>query len=116
MLGPLECAAHPGTPATQTCAACTKACCDHCASFDVDGKPACEACGAAADERSRALGSALLTFVGVGYLATLAIGYLLFRARPFVGGLAAVVAIALGRALQMYLRPQVVSRRAPHTG
>lgn len=116
MLGTLDCAAHPGTPATQTCVVCKKACCNRCASWDVDGRAACEACGAASDERSRALGSALLAFVAVGYLAALAIGYLVFRGRPFVGGLAAVVAIALGRALQIYLRPPIVTRRAPHTG
>jgi len=53
----------------------------------------------------------MLAFVGVGYLATLAIGILVFRARPFVGGLAAVVAIALGRVLQLFVRPRIVIRR-----
>lgn len=91
---------------------CGKAGCDRCLVFDVDGGGACAACAASQDDRSRALGSALLAFVGVGYLATLAIGYLLFRGRPFVGGLAAVVSIGLGRALQIYLKPPVVTRRA----
>ncbi len=86
--------------------------------YDVDGSVACEACGAVEDDRSRTVGLALLAFVGVGYLATLAIGIAVFRARPFVGGLAAVVAIALGRVLQIYFRPPVVTRRssAPRTG
>jgi hypothetical protein len=58
----------------------------------------------------------MLALVGVGYLATVAIGYLLFKARPYVGGIAAVVAIMLGRLLQMYLPVPVVRRREPHAG
>ncbi|MBX3205767.1 MAG: hypothetical protein KF764_11910 [Labilithrix sp.] len=114
----MECAAHPGTAAAGSCTVCTKASCDRCLAFDIDGRAACAACGPHEEDRSAALGSALLTFVGVGYLAALAIGYLVFRARPFVGGLAAVVAIALGRALQLYLRPPIVTRRpsAPRAG
>jgi hypothetical protein len=91
---------------------CKKSGCEHCLPYEVDGSEACETCGVAEDDRSRALGSALLAFVGAGYLATLALGYIFFRARPFVGGLAAVVAIALGRMLQVYLRPPIVTRRA----
>lgn len=102
---------HAGAPASERCEVCDRGACERCLVFDVDGRPACAACGASADERSRALGSALVGFVGVGYLATLAIGYLVLKARPVVGGLAAVVAIALGRALQMVLRPPVVVRR-----
>ncbi|MBX3196862.1 MAG: hypothetical protein KF894_01795 [Labilithrix sp.] len=109
----MECAAHPGTAASGSCAICSKASCERCLTHEVDGAAACAECGPREDDRSRALGSALITFVGVGYLAALAIGYLVFRARPFVGGLAAVVAIALGRALQLYVRPPVVARRAP---
>lgn len=90
-----------------------KSSCEPCLAYDVDGSAACASCGPREDDRSRALGSALLTFVSVGYLAALAVGYLVFRARPFVGGLAAVVAIALGRALQMYVRPPIVTRRQP---
>ena len=52
----------------------------------------------------------------VGYLATLALGVLAFRAKPFVGGIAAIVAIALGRALQMVLRPPDVKRRLRPSG
>jgi hypothetical protein len=94
------------------CSACEQPRCDRCLTYDVDGQPACNSCGALEDDRSRALGVALLGFVSVGYLATLAIGYVVFRARPIVGGLAAVVAIALGRALQMFFRPSIVTRRS----
>lgn len=90
---------------------CKKAGCEPCLAYDVDGNVACESCAALEDDRGRALGSALLAFVAVGYLATLAIGIVVFRARPFVGGLAAVVAIALGRALQMFVRMPTVTRR-----
>jgi hypothetical protein len=64
------------------------------------------------EEDSHALSSGLLAFVGVGYLATLAIGIVLFKARPFVGGLAAIVAIAFGRALQLVVKAPVVTRRS----
>ena len=114
----MNCTAHPGTTAVGSCSVCKKAGCDLCLAFEVDGDVACESCGALEDDRSRDLGSAMLALVGVGYLATLAVGFVVFRARPFVGGLAAVVAIALGRALQMYIRPRTVTRRpsAPRTG
>jgi hypothetical protein len=66
------------------------------------------------DERSRAWGSFLLAFVGMSYLATLAVSYAVFRGRPFVGGLAAVVAIACGRALQIFMRLGVVVTERRH--
>ncbi len=47
--------------------------------------------------------SVLPLIVAVTYLAALAIGYVLLRGRPVVGGLAAVVALVSGRALQVYL-------------
>lgn len=107
----MECAAHAGIPATETCSVCGKGACDRCLVWNVNDRSACQACGASADDRSRSLGTALLALVGVGYLGTLALGYIVFRARPFVGGLAAVVAIALGRVLQMVIRiPRVVRR------
>jgi hypothetical protein len=90
--------------------------CEACAGFAVDGQTCCEACARDEEALSRDLGAALLALVGVGYLTTLALGYVLFHARPFIGGLAAVVAIALGRALQLLLRRPVVTRRtAPRT-
>jgi len=107
-----SCTAHPDTIAAASCSVCKKLGCARCLAYDVDGGVACESCGALEDERSRAIGSAVLAFVAVGYLAALAIGYLVFRGRPFIGGLAAVVAIALGRALQLYIRPRTVTRRA----
>jgi hypothetical protein len=112
----VECAAHAGTPSASSCSSCQKGFCDACLSWEVDGKPACAGCGAREEDRSRSIGATMLALVGVGYLATLAIGYLLFKSRPYVGGIAAVVAILLGRLLQMYLRVPVVTRREPHAG
>lgn len=106
----MQCAAHPEVETDRTCADCGKAICETCAVFVIDGRPACEACGRLEAEKSRAVGSALLGFIGAAYLATLAIAILLFKPRPFVGGLAAVVAIAVGRALQIWLRPRAVTR------
>jgi hypothetical protein len=112
----VECAAHAGTSAADSCSSCKKGFCEACLAWEVDGKPACAECGSREDDRSRSLGATMLALVGVGYLATLAIGYLLFKARPYVGGIAAVVAIMLGRLLQMYLRVPVVTRREPRAG
>jgi predicted nucleic acid-binding Zn ribbon protein len=105
------CATHPDALAEGTCAVCARAVCATCAAYDVDGRVCCEACGRAEEDRSRSLGSTLLAFVGVGYLATLAVGVAIFHARPFVGGIAAIAAIALGRVLQIVIRPPVVIRR-----
>jgi hypothetical protein len=106
----VDCAAHADVETDQTCAECDKAICDACAVYEIDGAPACEACGRREDARSRAVGSALLAFIGAGYLAALALAILVFRPRPFVGGLAAIVAIALGRALHIAVRPRAVTR------
>ncbi len=86
--------------------------CEACAAYEVNGSPCCEACAHAEDDRAHALASGLLALVAVGYLAAIAIGIVLFKARPFVGGLAAIVAIVLGRLLQVVVRSPVVSRRA----
>ncbi len=107
----MECAAHPDAESIATCAICEKALCAKCAAYDVDGRTCCEACGRAEEDRGRSLGSAVLLVVGFGYLATLALSYLVFKARPFVGGIAAIAAIAVGRALQVVLRPPAVTRR-----
>ena len=107
----MDCAAHPGTEASGPCAVCFKNLCDACAAFERDGSPCCERCGRAAEEEQNALSSGLLALIAVGYLATLVLGTVLLRAKPFVGGLAAVVAIALGRALQLLVRAPAVSRR-----
>ncbi len=108
----MQCAVHADVETERTCADCGKAICDACAVFEIDGRAACEACGKREDDKSREIGTALLGFIGVGYLATLAVCVLLFKPRPFVGGLAAVVAIAVGRALQIWLRPRAVRRVA----
>jgi hypothetical protein len=107
----MECAVHPGVETSQACAACKKSACDKCATFTIAGEPCCEACGTAEEDRARWLGSAMIALVGVGYLATLAIGVLIWKTRPYVGGIAAVVAIALGRVMQMFIRPSAAKRR-----
>jgi hypothetical protein len=111
----MQCAAHPDVEARGPCAVCKKNLCDACATYELDGSPSpsscCEACGRTQEDDNNALSSGLLALVGVGYLATLAIGIVLFKPRPFVGGLAAIVAIALGRALQLLVKPTTVSRR-----
>lgn len=73
----------------------------------------CEACGSAELARIGARGSAAIALVAVGYLMALAVAYLVFRARPYVGGIAALFAIALGRLFQVWLTPEPVTRRAP---
>jgi hypothetical protein len=100
----VECVAHAGTPATEVCDKCQKPRCEACLTYEIDGNSVCTECGEAEQDRGRGFGTAILGIVSVGYLATLAIGYLVFKAKPFVGGLAAVVAIVLGRALQMLVR------------
>ena len=107
----MQCAVHPETEARGPCAVCFKNLCDACATYDVDGAPCCERCGRTRQEENEALSSGLLGLVGVGYLATLAIGIVVFKARPFVGGLAAIVAIALGRAMQILVKGHNVTRR-----
>jgi hypothetical protein len=107
----MHCAAHPEIEARGPCAVCFKNLCDECASYDLDGAPCCERCGRQREEDSDALSSGLLTLVGVGYLATLAIGIVIWRGRPFVGGLAAIVAIGLGRAMQLLVKAPVPSPR-----
>ena len=108
-----HCAAHPETEALGPCAFCFKNLCEACASFERDGSPCCERCGHVKEEERNELSSGLLALIAVGYLATLALGTVLFKARPIIGGLAAVVAIALGRALQMLVQSPAVSRRMP---
>ncbi|HSO35343.1 MAG TPA: hypothetical protein VLT33_22595 [Labilithrix sp.] len=108
----MQCAAHPDRAAVGPCASCFKELCDSCAAFDIDGDFGCEACGRRREADAAELSSGLLAFVGVGYLATVAIGVVLFKAQPFVGGLAAIVAIGLGRALQLLVRGPAVTRRS----
>ena len=109
----MQCAVHPDLEARGPCEVCNKNLCDACASFDLDGRPCCERCGRIQEDDSHALSSGLLALVGVGYLATLALGIIIFKARPFVGGLAAIVAIALGRAMQLLVKTPAVTRRSP---
>jgi hypothetical protein len=47
----------------------------------------------------------------VGYLATLAIMVAIWPPRPYHGGIAAIVALLLGRALQFWLKPRTVTPR-----
>ena len=59
------------------------------------------------------MSSALLALTGVGYLAVLSVSFLVWKARPFIGGLAAICAVAFGRLVQMVVKPPVVERRIP---
>lgn len=81
------------------------------AGWELDGKAACDACARDAEARSRDLGVGILACVGAGYLGALAVGFLVFHARPLIGGIAAIVAIALGRALTVLVKKPVLSRR-----
>ncbi len=111
----MQCAAHPDIEARGPCAVCSKNLCDACATYDLESAGArsscCERCGRTEEDDSHALSSGLLALVGVGYLLTLAIGILLVKPQPFIGGIAAIVAIALGRALQLLVKPATVTRR-----
>jgi hypothetical protein len=108
----MQCATHPETEARGPCAVCFKNLCDPCATYEVAGAPCCERCGRDTEDERDALSSGLLALVAVGYLATLASGIVVLKPRPFVGGLAAIVAIALGRALQLLVsRPPHATRR-----
>ena len=81
---------------------------DRLATKSVDGKPACADCAATATERHLAVRESILVIVAVGYLGALAVGFVILKGRPIVGGLAAVIALMLGRTLQVYLRAPVV--------
>ncbi|MDB4939438.1 MAG: hypothetical protein JWP87_6410 [Labilithrix sp.] len=116
----MQCTAHPDIEARGPCAVCAKNLCDDCATYELESRgtassaaaSCCEGCGRAQEEDASSLSSGLLALVGVGYLATLAVGIVVFKARPFVGGLAAIVAIALGRALSLFVKPITATRRA----
>ena len=107
----MQCAAHPDIEAKEACSACQKSFCQDCLGCEVDGRVACEKCGREVEERGSALGSSVLAFVAAGYLAALAVGVLLFHGRAFIGGLAAVIAIAVGRGLSVFVKLPVVTRR-----
>ena len=107
----VQCAEHPDVDTDRACSACNKPICDTCAVYEIDDRVACESCGREAYARSRATGLSLFAVIAVGYLATLAVCVVVFRPRPWVGGLAAVVSIAIGRVLQLVLRPSVVNVR-----
>lgn len=78
-----------------------------------DAAPSNDASLRGADERTlRAIGSALFAVVAASYLAFLAVGVLAFRGRPFVGGAAAVFAIALSRVLQWTIAAKMERRAA----
>ena len=107
----MQCAAHPEIEAPGACASCFKNLCDACATYELDGARCCERCGLEKAAQNDALSSGLLALIGVGYLFMLAVGIVVFKARPFVGGLAAIFAIGLGRAMQLFVKTPVVTRR-----
>ena len=84
--------------------------CEH--EWEATSPPACEKCGRDAEERAQSLAAAILAFTSVGYLAVLVVGVWIWKARPWVGGAAAIGAIALGRLLQVVVKPPVVEKRA----
>ncbi len=116
-----HCAAHSEVEARGSCAVCFKSLCDACATYELEivsetrvsetRACCCERCGRMKEDDESALRSGLLAMIGVGYLATLAVGIVVFKARPFVGGLAAIVAIALGRLMQLLVKVPVATRR-----
>jgi hypothetical protein len=107
----VHCAVHPEVEADRQCTVCKREMCEACATFEVDGHAACDACGKKELATSHGIATALFACVGVGYLATIAIAIAIAPPRPYHGGLAAVVAILLGRTLQLWLRPRAVTRR-----
>jgi hypothetical protein len=107
----MQCSTHPETDACGACAACFKNLCEACSTYELDHSPCCERCGRAKEDDRNALSSGLLALIAVGYLAALAVGIVVFKPRPFVGGLAAIVAIALGRAMQLLATGPDVRRR-----
>ena len=107
----VQCAVHPDVEGERRCTRCDKAMCDACATFEIDGHAACDGCGKRELETSRGIATALFACVGVGYLATIAIAISISPPRPYHGGLAAVVAILLGRTLQFWLKPRTVTPR-----
>jgi hypothetical protein len=109
----VKCAVHTDTATEVTCAECGKGICEACPAYLADGRTLCAICGAREEARSRSLGFALFVLTGVGYLTTIAVCVVLMKPRAFIGGLAAVVAIGVGRALQLALRLPVVVPRPP---
>jgi hypothetical protein len=107
----VQCAVHPDAEADRQCTVCKREMCEACATYEVDGHAACDGCGRKEMETSKGIATALFACVGVGYLATIAIAVSLSPPRPYHGGLAAVVAIALGRGLQLWLKPRTVTPR-----
>lgn len=106
----MNCAVHPEVTARGPCEVCRQPVCDPCLGYEVDGRTACERCAIAMTERTRAWGPSLLALIVLGYLVTLAVGYVVFRGRPVVGGIAAIVAITLGRGLQILVPLSTVKR------
>lgn len=100
----VDCPDHPGHEAKTRCAACNRPICPDCTTFELEGRVFCAVCGEKEEGRHHELGSLLLGVVAVGYLAALAVGAVVFRGGPVAGGIAAIVAIALGRVLQLLLR------------
>lgn len=107
----VQCAVHPDVEADRQCTSCKREMCEGCATWDVDGHAACDACGKKEIATSRGITTALFACTGVGYLATIALLVSIWSPRPYHGGIAAVVAILLGRILQFWLRPRMVMPR-----
>ena len=109
----VRCEVHADVETDRRCAECKKAVCDACAVYEIDGDDGCDSCGRVEDAKSRTVGTTLLALVGLSYLVAVAVGVVLFKPRPFVGGMAAVFSIAMRYTLQTWLRPRAVIRRQP---
>ena len=107
----VQCAVHPDVSADRQCTTCKREMCERCATWEVEGHVACDACGKKEVATSRGIATALFACVAVGYLATIVIMVSIFPPRAWHGGIAAVVAILLGRVLQFWLRPRLVTAR-----
>ena len=57
----------------------------------------------AARERVKTFGASLPILASIAYLLALSLGYFALKGRPIVGGLAAVAALFVGRALQIFV-------------
>ena len=57
----------------------------------------------AARVRTRTFGASVPILASIAYLVALSIGYVALKGRPIVGGLAAVAALFVGRALQIFV-------------
>ena len=66
----VQCAVHPDVEADRQCTSCKREMCEGCATWEIDGHAACDACGQKEIATSRGITTALFACVAVGYLAS----------------------------------------------